>query len=461
MSSSATTNFVDSADTNDITYNPGPNAPWFFTHSTNTAVFDSTLSEIHGAGGATFNFNGELSSSISLSTALEPVITSIGSQVSVVGTVVPATNGSSQPTSTYTVNGATVTFTPDPITGNEQDGRTFFSSPILPFGQYTLDIEIITASAACPYFLDYISFDPTDPNSPTSSSSSSPSSSSSSSSPSSSQHSSQQSSSAQSSSSSSSSQTSSSSSSSPSATNAGATKKSTNTGAIAGGVVGGLAVLVIIAAALFFWLRRRRSPRYSPSAGLFDSPEPHVPRLSPANAAEMAEASPTGGVSQPLLSGDASHPSPPMSGQSSNVGSSTTGSYGLARNEAQFPFPVTAAQVGTSAGSSIPSQSFDASAITQDNLSTLPTSVITHPRVDSASHVSITPDESASQVGARGYGPRPLPAGRQASMSKRELVLAPPPPPPTQYLDSGMRFSSAITPSEIEPMDVPPSYTAD
>ncbi|OCH84396.1 hypothetical protein OBBRIDRAFT_891814 [Obba rivulosa] len=513
---------VDNADTDQITYDPTAQDPWFFTHSTgNGGVFDSTLSEIHGPGGIEFTFTG--------------------SQISVLGTILPPANNSAPPSSTYTIDGGTpFSFTADVVTG-EEDGVTFFSSPILSFGTHKLVIEVTQASAASPYLFDYLSYDPnasSASSSASSSSSSSPSPSSSSSSstptppppptpiPSPSSSSAPPTSSGPVQSSSSSSSFSSSSSSPPSssssshgsvsgsssqssasgssltqsqsaastslsgfsaATQTGSIaaqgsgivavankSSSTNVGAIAGGVVGGVAVLVLVALALFFWCRRRNSPvPHYHSAEQSDAPLPHTPRLPPLNRPEMVSVhSIHGGGSlaqlaegaplAPWQSAGQSSTSAPYSAQ--GLAPQLTGSsshlYAASSALSQDPFITPPAHQEYFAPPAPFGGAGSSDGVRGASPSLGPASTVSNSRTGTASTYSVSPSESASQVGVRAAGSRPL-LGPRPSTSKRGALMAPPPPPATQHFDSGIRFSSTATPSELVPIDVPPMYTPD
>ncbi|EMD40960.1 hypothetical protein CERSUDRAFT_91713 [Gelatoporia subvermispora B] len=151
---------------------------------------------------------------------------STGTWVNVYGFLLP---GSPPPISTYSVDGSPIiTFVSDGVT-KETDNVQYYSSSLFTGGVHQLIVNVTQCSNESPFYVDYfkvLSF-------PSSSSSVAPATSSSSASVS---------------------------------TNAAATTqataasgKSTNVGAIAGGVIGGVAILVATVAAVFFFCRRNKT----------------------------------------------------------------------------------------------------------------------------------------------------------------------------------------------------------
>ncbi|KAH9856039.1 hypothetical protein C2E23DRAFT_813292 [Lenzites betulinus] len=100
--------------------------------------------------------------------ALEPgpsaQFTLTGSQVSVYGHgVVPIKNGAEPPLSVYSVGDTHLqAFVPDAVS-SPVDNVAFFNSSVLPYGEYTLTINVTRASADAPFYLDYARYNITNP----------------------------------------------------------------------------------------------------------------------------------------------------------------------------------------------------------------------------------------------------------------------------------------------------------
>ncbi|KAI0922863.1 hypothetical protein AcW1_002587 [Taiwanofungus camphoratus] len=163
------------------------------------------------------------------------LVSMVGTQVWVMGTVMPSTSDSTPPVSLYSIDGGNFVSYQAPSMEIEADGMTFFASEDLSQGHHTLYIEVNQASEVAPYMLDSISYTPiSEPQSSFSSSlSSSTSSVASPSQP------------------------------SPSSSLNGTGRHSTSpdssnaTGAIVGGVVGGLLTLAGALLVLYYCSRRR------------------------------------------------------------------------------------------------------------------------------------------------------------------------------------------------------------
>ncbi|KAI0942803.1 hypothetical protein AcW1_002587 [Taiwanofungus camphoratus] len=230
---------VDSANTSQIQYQTdGPYTWLFITTNGNSKIYGSTLSEVYGPCNAMFSF--------------------YGTQVWVMGTVMPSTSDSTPPVSLYSIDGGNFVSYQAPSMEIEADGMTFFASEDLSQGHHTLYIEVNQASEVAPYMLDSISYTPiSEPQSSFSSSlSSSTSSVASPSQP------------------------------SPSSSLNGTGRHSTSpdssnaTGAIVGGVVGGLLTLAG-ALLVLYYCSRRRPESYKYKAMRRDSRGSFLPSKAP------------------------------------------------------------------------------------------------------------------------------------------------------------------------------------
>ncbi|KAI0665678.1 hypothetical protein C8Q78DRAFT_1063539 [Trametes maxima] len=138
---------VDNLDFNQITYSTSPdeNLDWIPYQPPNDPDVWNALVERAAAPGlsATFSFTG--------------------SQVSVVGRVEPAKNGALPPLSLYSVGSTHLqAYIADNVSA-PVDGVAFFNSSVMPYGAYTLVINVSRASMDAPFFLDYIRYNTTDP----------------------------------------------------------------------------------------------------------------------------------------------------------------------------------------------------------------------------------------------------------------------------------------------------------
>ncbi|KAJ3002200.1 hypothetical protein NUW54_g5975 [Trametes sanguinea] len=95
---------------------------------------------------------------------LSAVFSFKGSQVFVYGRLQPPQNGSEPPLSLYSVGDNKFQAFPAPSVDNVADNVSFFNSSVMPYGEYTLVINITRASRDSPYYLDYIRYNITDPN---------------------------------------------------------------------------------------------------------------------------------------------------------------------------------------------------------------------------------------------------------------------------------------------------------
>ncbi|RDX49217.1 hypothetical protein OH76DRAFT_1483188 [Lentinus brumalis] len=78
-----------------------------------------------------------------------------GSQISVYGRVVPGVGGAQQPLSLYSVGSQKLqAFIPDDVT-QAMDNVAFFNSTVMPYGQYTIAVNVTRVDADAPYFFDY------------------------------------------------------------------------------------------------------------------------------------------------------------------------------------------------------------------------------------------------------------------------------------------------------------------
>ncbi|CDO77028.1 hypothetical protein BN946_scf184403.g3 [Trametes cinnabarina] len=137
---------VDNTDVNNIRYdNPANGSFWDSVSPPNDPnIWGGTLMEADAAGlSAVFRFKG--------------------SQVSVVGRVEPPKNGEQPPVSLYSVGDTKFQAFPAPTVSSPTDNVSFFNSSVMPYGEYTLIINVTLASSNSPYFLDYIRYNITDP----------------------------------------------------------------------------------------------------------------------------------------------------------------------------------------------------------------------------------------------------------------------------------------------------------
>lgn len=86
-----------------------------------------------------------------------------GSQISVFGRVDPPQNGAEPPLSLYSVGDTKLqAFIPDVVPASV-DNVAFFNSSVMPYGVYTLTINVARASTDSPFYLDYVQYNTTDP----------------------------------------------------------------------------------------------------------------------------------------------------------------------------------------------------------------------------------------------------------------------------------------------------------
>ncbi|KAI0759983.1 hypothetical protein BD413DRAFT_266763 [Trametes elegans] len=223
---------VDNTDYDHIQYvNPStarlPWAPW------------APPSDPHTYGGTV---------QIAPSAGLSAIFNFTGSQVSVFGRLMKIPPGSQPPMSVYSVGTNKNRAYVAPAVSDPISNVSFFNSSVMPYGQYTLVINITRIDGDAQYYLDYIRYDTTDPAAPATS-------------------------------------TISPGSSATGTAAAGASSSSTPVGPIVGGVVGGVAAIAL--AALMFLLYRWRKRKaqhqnlYRPSSPTTLSASRITPYLVP------------------------------------------------------------------------------------------------------------------------------------------------------------------------------------
>ncbi|KAI9064541.1 hypothetical protein FKP32DRAFT_1569744 [Trametes sanguinea] len=235
---------VDDSDTQSIHYTNPAIIDEFWTPlqpPNDPNVWAGTLMEADAAGlSAVFSFKG--------------------SQVFVYGRLQPPQNGSEPPLSLYSVGDNKFQAFPAPSVGSVADNVSFFNSSVMPYGEYTLVINITRASRDAPYFLDYIRYNITDPNAQPSQTSSS--------------------------------STSTSSGAAGSSTSAAAATKgssSTPIGPIVGGVVAGVAVIAAAIIAFLCYRMRKRRPILSLSPTDPTAPSSRItPYIVPSHAGSQS-----------------------------------------------------------------------------------------------------------------------------------------------------------------------------
>ncbi len=86
-----------------------------------------------------------------------------GSQISVYGRIVPGVGGAQQPLSLYSVGSQKLqAFIPDDVT-QATDNVAFFNSTVMPYGQYTIVVNVTRVDADAPYFFDYFRYNTSSP----------------------------------------------------------------------------------------------------------------------------------------------------------------------------------------------------------------------------------------------------------------------------------------------------------
>ncbi|KAI8974011.1 hypothetical protein BD414DRAFT_447774 [Trametes punicea] len=145
MSSNLVT--VDDSDTASINYLAAANGDdWIpILPPNNPNVWDGDLTEAASVG-------------------LSAIFTFTGSQVFVYGRIQPPQNGDDPPLSLYSVGDITNQAFVAPTVNATMDNVSFFNSTVMPYGRYTLTINVVRASSNSPYLLDYIQYNITDPN---------------------------------------------------------------------------------------------------------------------------------------------------------------------------------------------------------------------------------------------------------------------------------------------------------
>ncbi|KAI0741197.1 hypothetical protein C8Q76DRAFT_710508 [Earliella scabrosa] len=394
---------------------------------------------------------------------LSAVFSFTGSQVSVYGRVEPAANGGQQPLSLYSVGSQKLqAYIPDDVT-SPIDNVAFFNSTILPYGQYTLLINVSRVDSGTPYMLDYIRYNISNPDlgnsgpPPSTTVSNDPSASGPSSPPS----------------------TSASSSSAP-------------VGAIVGGVLGGIALVAgLVFAFLCYRIRKRRAlspsddPNIPPTSRItpyvlpvnansqghfggapFDAPSPSLMRqIGTGSAYSLVPTS---------LPGEASpRPSKAALARAAGPSYGDLGSGDSAHDLAVGPTAASTAGTMSASGSS-------ASAHSRTTPDPQPHAYgyTNHPPQSHSTLPSLPsfPAASPSRGGKRHRPPKNARSPPHVSSSS-------PSPPASAPLpqDSGLRFQPGLTPSNVAPVlpagaapirsaatasevaraDIPPAYTPD
>ncbi|KAH9848256.1 hypothetical protein C2E23DRAFT_889287 [Lenzites betulinus] len=165
-----------------------------------------------------------------------------GTQIAVFGSVIPFAANLPPAVSWYSVNGADFTKYTAPNVSDTANGVNFYTSPALPLAEHVLTINVTTANEGSDYYLDWIEYNVSARDGGASSVSSG-----------------SQSSTALPGSSASAAETSSSSAPPTSAPAENAVRtKAAPVGAIAGGVVGGVVLILCAVLALLAWRRRKR-----------------------------------------------------------------------------------------------------------------------------------------------------------------------------------------------------------
>ncbi|KAL7277852.1 hypothetical protein ACG7TL_008798 [Trametes sanguinea] len=425
---------VDDSDTQNIHYSPAANSNvlWNPLQPPNDPdVWAGTLQEGDAAGmSAVFSFKG--------------------SQVFVYGRLQPPQNGDEPPVSLYSVGDDKFQAFPAPSVGSVMDNVSFFNSSVLPYGEYTLVINVTRASSNSPYFLDYIRYNITDPNAQPSQTSSS--------------------------STSTSSGAAASSTSAAAATNG---SSSTPIGPIVGGVVAGVAVIAVAIIAFLCYRMRKRRPILSLSPTDPTAPTSRItPYIVPSNAG-----------SQSHFSDLPAMPYSPTMRQNGSMYSLGTS----AADQAKSPLSskALAARMDRQAGAGGSHSAYDGSSAGERSTyydgaaPPAPSSVAgggtTYSRTHSSPMSSVhdlpnfVPRGQGHTKGVRSESTSLLAAGPDGASGSAVGVGA------NAQADSGLRFQPGLTPSDVAPVlppgtvpirstatmsevaraDIPPAYTPD
>ncbi|KAI0827864.1 hypothetical protein BC628DRAFT_120625 [Trametes gibbosa] len=377
------------------------------------------------------------------------LFTFTGSQVSVYGRVVPLKNGADPPLSLYSVGSIHLqAFIPNPVS-SPVDNVAFFNSSVMPYGQYTLIINVTRASADAPFYLDYVRYNITHPSAPTAASTSA-------------------------------SVISSSSTAIPISTSAAPIVRASSSppvGPIVGGVVGGVVVVAAAVIAFFYYRLRKRQMSSSPS----DSPPPMMPPVTPYMVSEHT-------ASQSRFSEGPSSGmySPPMRqiGSTYSLGTSASATATETARDYKSKLASSKATRSSALGSTYGGSS---SGLGGFGVHALEVATEGVPRYSPGSPSSASPLSSMHDL--PNLGGR---AGGQTRGQRREMasLLGAPSTVGLSELgmgvgvqaDSGMRFQPGLTPSDVAPMlspgtvspirstptrsevaraDIPPAYTPD
>ncbi|RPD53432.1 hypothetical protein L226DRAFT_617389 [Lentinus tigrinus ALCF2SS1-7] len=352
-----------------------------------------------------------------------------GSQISVYGRVVPAANGSQQPLSLYSVGSQKLqAFIPDDVT-EATDNVAFFNSSVMPYGQYTLVVNITRADSNAPYFLDYFRYNTTNPDAPSSSSSTSTSSTGTSTGI-------------------------------PSATGIASSGASSSSsplvGAIVGGVLGGVAFLAAVVFAFFCYrMRKRKAKIFLSPNGEKTSPTSITPYVLADGASSQARFS-----DMPALPVGA--PSMQQYGSTHSLGTATpsenrTSKAAMARQE-RYLHPLggpSSAYGDEYLGAPGPASSVHSPSSHSSS----------HPSSRSHTHSNHSPHSTvhdlpafASRGRAHAKGTRSESAGLLGATSSGPSSPTQPHPNAQQPQDSGLRFEPGVTPSDVAPV-LPPGAT--
>ncbi|KAI0719732.1 hypothetical protein C8T65DRAFT_736296 [Cerioporus squamosus] len=377
-----------------------------------------------------------------------------GSQISVYGRVVPAVGGAQQPLSLYSVGSQKLqAFIPDDVT-EATDNVAFFNSSVLPYGQYTLVVNVTRVDADAPYSLDYFRYNTTNPNAASGSSSST--------------------------------------SSTGAATGTGSvtetqvdssgasSSSSPPVGAIVGGVLGGVALLAAAVFAFFCYrIRKRRLKIFLSPNGEKSSPTSVTPYVLPDHSGSQARFSdiPSLPAAGQYGSTHSLGTAPPSDRRSSKAA--------MARQERYLHPP------GAPSGSSAHGDEYLGAPAPGSSLHTPSSHSSSHPSSRSHTHTHSNHSPLSTVRDLPTFAPRgKVHAKGTRSESVGLLGAAAGPSSPAhphaharQPQDSGLRFDSGVTPSAVAPVlppgatpgpirsagtmsevaraDVPPAYTPD
>ncbi|KAL1941412.1 hypothetical protein VTO73DRAFT_7229 [Trametes versicolor] len=394
-----------------------------------------------------------------------------GSQISVFGRVDPPQNGAEPPLSLYSVGDTKLqAFIPDVVTASV-DNVAFFNSSVMPYGVYTLTINVTRASTDSPFYLDYVQYNTTDPSAvsaattPASISSTSP--------------------------------TPVATTSAPAPANQ-ASSSSPPVGPIVGGVVAGVvAISAVIVAFLCYRTRRRRPGDRAPLSPL-DPASPSASRITPYVVPAHARSQSRFSEGQPASTSalyspgmrEVANASAYSLGASTSAGEPVKGYYpGSGKGARASPGPqhrqYNTASLGTSAYAT--SSSGGASSYGGPGPASAFGGTHSHTHSNSRAHASPSPMSSVHDL--PNFVGRGVAGHTKGQRSEAEALLA------GSELgagvgagagggvqeDSGVRFELGVTPSDVAPVlppgavpirsaatrsevaraDVPPAYTFD